>query len=57
MLEQNFDFDLLTPAKLLEKYVGRNVTVIRTNPATGVETPNKRSRCRHASGVVAGRSH
>ena len=23
LLEQNFDFDLLTPAKLLEKYVGR----------------------------------
>lgn len=37
LLEQNFDFDLLTPQKLLEKYVGQNVTVIRTNPATGVE--------------------
>ncbi len=36
--EQNFDFDLLTPQKLLEKYLGREVTVIRTNPATGVET-------------------
>jgi hypothetical protein len=36
--EQNFDFDLLTPQKLLEKYVGRSVTVIRTNPATGAET-------------------
>src|SRR5690349_24486817 len=23
LIEQNFDFDLLTPAKLLEKYVGR----------------------------------
>ena len=38
LLEQNFDFDLLTPAKLLEKYTGRTVRVIRTNPATGVET-------------------
>ncbi len=37
-LEQNFDFDLLTPQKLLEKFVGKNVDVIRTNPATGVET-------------------
>jgi hypothetical protein len=36
--EQNFDFDLLTPAKLLEKHVGKDVTVIRTNPATGAET-------------------
>ena len=38
VLEQNFDFDLLTPQKLLEKYVGQNVNVVRTNPATGAET-------------------
>lgn len=38
LIEQNFDFDLLTPQKLLEKYIGRSVTVIRTNPATGAET-------------------
>ena len=38
LLEQNFDFDLLTPAKLLEKYVGRNVRIIRTHPSTGAET-------------------
>jgi hypothetical protein len=33
--EQNFDFDLLTPQKLLEKYVGRTVTVVseKANPA------------------------
>lgn len=37
LIEQNFDFDLLTPQKLLEKNVGRAVTVIRTNPATGAE--------------------
>lgn len=30
--EQNFDFDLLTPEKLLDKYVGRPVTVVRTVP-------------------------
>ncbi|MDQ6683852.1 MAG: DUF4139 domain-containing protein [Pseudomonadota bacterium] len=36
--EQNFDFDLLTPAKLLEKSVGRSVRVVKTNPQTGVET-------------------
>ncbi|WP_040852106.1 DUF4139 domain-containing protein [Nitrosospira lacus] len=36
--EQNFDFDLLTPEKLLEKYLGKEVTVIRTHPATGAET-------------------
>ncbi len=37
LIEQNFDFDLLTPQKLLEKYVGKEVTVISVNPATGVE--------------------
>lgn len=30
--EQNFDFDLLTPQKLLEKYVGRSVTVVSQKP-------------------------
>ena len=38
LLEQNFDFDLLTPAKLLEKYVGQTVRIVKTNPRTGVET-------------------
>jgi len=37
LLEQNFDFDLLTPRKLLEKSVGETVRVIRTQPVTGVE--------------------
>ena len=35
ILEQNFDFDLLTPKKLLEKYVGRDVQLVRTHPETG----------------------
>jgi hypothetical protein len=30
--EQNFDFDLLTPQKLLEKFVGRKVTVVTQTP-------------------------
>lgn len=30
--EQNFDFDLLTPQKLLEKYVGEKVAVVRSVP-------------------------
>ena len=33
LLEQNFDFDLLTPQSLLRKYLGRKVQVIRTNDA------------------------
>ncbi len=39
VLEQNYQFDLLNPQKLLEKYVGRTVTVYRTNPQTGVDEP------------------
>ena len=38
LIEQNFDYDLLTPAKLMEKAVGGNVRIIRVNPATGAET-------------------
>ena len=38
IVEQNFDYDLLTPEKLLDKAVGQTVTLVRTNPATGAET-------------------
>lgn len=38
IVEQNFDYDLLTPAKLMEKAVGQTVTLLRTNVATGIET-------------------
>ncbi len=52
VLEQNFDFDLLTPQKLLEKYVGRTVSVIRTNPATGKETTEQAMVLSAANGAV-----
>ncbi|MDB5720504.1 MAG: hypothetical protein JWP15_1122 [Alphaproteobacteria bacterium] len=38
IVEQNFDFDLLSPEALMAKAVGQTVTLLRTNPATGVET-------------------
>jgi len=38
IVEQNFDYDLLTPAKLMEKAVGQTITLLRTNVATGAET-------------------
>ena len=38
LIEQNFDYDLLTPTKLLEKYVNRQVGIIKTHPRTGKET-------------------
>ena len=37
VLEQNFDFDLLSPQKLLEKYVGRDIGLVRVHPQTGEE--------------------
>ncbi|MDO5091508.1 MAG: DUF4139 domain-containing protein [Cardiobacteriaceae bacterium] len=37
LIEQNFDFDLLSESALLNKYVGKTVSVIHTNPATGEE--------------------
>ena len=52
VIEQNFDFDLLTPQKLLEKYVGRLVGVIRTNPATGSETSEQAQVLSANNGVV-----
>lgn len=52
LLEQNFDFDLLTPGKLLEKYLGRNVAIIRTNTATGAETREDAIVLSTSEGVV-----
>ncbi len=52
VVEQNFDFDVLTPAKLLEKSVGRTVRVARTNPSTGVETIESAQVLSAVDGVV-----
>jgi hypothetical protein len=52
LLEQNFDFDLLTPAKLLEKYVGQQVRVARTHPTSGVETLEPAQVLAASDGVV-----
>jgi hypothetical protein len=52
LLEQNFDFDLLTPAKLLEKYVGRQVRVFRINQKTGEESFETATVLAATGGVV-----
>lgn len=52
VLEQNFDFDLLTPQKLLEKSVGRTVRVIRIDPDTGDEIVQEAKVLSVADGVV-----
>jgi hypothetical protein len=35
VLEQNYEYDLLEPAKLLRKYVGRDVTLVRRRSENG----------------------
>jgi len=52
ILEQNFDFDLLTPAKLMEKAVGKYVDIVRINPATGVEETERAKILSVNNGVV-----
>lgn len=51
IVEQNFDYDLLSPDKLMDKAVGQDVTLIRTNPATGAET-RERARILAANGGI-----
>lgn len=52
IIEQNFDFDLLTPTKMMEKAIGQTVTLLRTNPATGTETRERAKVLSTAGGVV-----
>lgn len=51
IVEQNFDYDLLSPSKLMEKAVGETVTIVRINPATGFET-RERAKVLAANGGV-----
>lgn len=53
VVEQNFDFDLLTPQKLLEKYVGKQVQIASMNPATGEEKIEQATILSTNNGVVA----
>ncbi len=52
IVEQNFDYDLLSPDKLMEKAVGRVITIVRTNPATGVETREQATVLAANGGIV-----
>ena len=38
VLEQNYEYDLLEPDKLLRKFVGRDVTLVRTRQQNGTTT-------------------
>ena len=52
IIEQNFDFDLLTPDKLMDKAVGQSITLVRTNPATGVERTERAKVLAANGGIV-----
>lgn len=52
IVEQNFDFDLLSPETLMEKAVGQSVRIVRVNPGTGAETTERATVLSVNNGVV-----
>jgi hypothetical protein len=52
IVEQNFDFDLLSPQAMMEKAVGQTITIVRTNPGTGQETRERATVLAVNRGVV-----
>ena len=52
IVEQNFDFDLLTPAKLMEKAVGQQVQIVRINPGNGEQVTETATVLSVNDGVV-----
>lgn len=51
VVEQNFDYDLLSPTSLMEHAVGETITLIRTNPGSGAEV-RERARVLAVNGGV-----
>lgn len=52
IVEQNFDFDLLSPDTLMEKAVGQQVRIVRTNPGNGQEVTETATVLAVNNGVV-----
>jgi hypothetical protein len=52
IVEQNFDYDLLSPRALMQKAVGETITLVRTNPATGAESRERALVLAANGGVV-----
>lgn len=52
VIERNADFDLLSPASLIEKSIGEVVRVVRTNPATGEQVEKEAVIRAGAQGMV-----
>lgn len=52
IVEQNFDYSLLSPDSLMNAAVGQAITIVRTNPATGLETRQRATVLAVNGGVV-----
>jgi hypothetical protein len=52
IVEQNFDYDLLSPQALMQKAVGETITLVRTNPANGQEIRERATVLAVNGGVV-----
>jgi hypothetical protein len=52
VVEQDFNYDLLSPQKLLEKYVGRDVQVVHYPDSPGARRRTERARVLAANGGV-----
>ncbi|KAK0341320.1 hypothetical protein LTR94_026856, partial [Friedmanniomyces endolithicus] len=52
VVEQNFDYDLLTPSKLMQSAVGSEIGLVRINPGSGAETTQRARVLAANQGVV-----
>ena len=52
VVEQNFDYDLLTPDALMQAAVGDEIMLVRTNPGTGAEETIRATVLAANQGVV-----
>jgi hypothetical protein len=52
IIEQNFDYDLLSPQALMENAVGQTISLVRVNPATGAETRERATVLAVNNGVI-----
>lgn len=52
VVEQNFDYDLLTPDKLMQSAVGEEIGLVRINPGTGAEETVRATVLAANQGVV-----
>lgn len=52
VVEQNFDYDLLTPDKLMQSAVGEEIGIVRTNPGSGAQETQRARVLAANEGVV-----